>query len=144
MKSLIKSIFEQTVKKNPSELEFHQAVKEVLESIELVVDKHPEYVDASILERILEPERAIMFRVPWIDDKGNVQVNRGFRVEFNKQPVHYNSRRTGIRFDKIDVPVHLVRGMMVYVYHESAVTVSYLLIGPRRCRSIDRENHIRA
>ena len=69
--------------KNPAEPEFHQAVLEVLESLRLVLDRHPEYQEAKILERITEPERVLMFRVPWFDDKGKVQVNRGFRIEMN-------------------------------------------------------------
>ena len=69
--------------KNPAEAEFHQAVLEVLESLRVVLERHPEYQDAKILERITEPERVLMFRVPWFDDKGKVQVNRGFRIEMN-------------------------------------------------------------
>lgn len=80
---VLAGVYEQTVKRNPGELEFHQAVKEVLESLEPVAAKHPEYVKAGIFDRFVEPERQIMFRVPWVDDKGNVQVNRGFRVQFN-------------------------------------------------------------
>ena len=71
------------IKRNPSEPEFHQAVREVLESLEMVAEKHPEYIKAGIFERIVEPERQIMFRVPWVDDKGEVHVNRGFRIQFN-------------------------------------------------------------
>ncbi|MBQ5677120.1 MAG: NADP-specific glutamate dehydrogenase, partial [Lachnospiraceae bacterium] len=70
-------------KNHPAEPEFHQAVKEVLLSMEPVAEKKPEYVKAGIFERIVEPERAIMFRVSWVDDAGNVQVNRGYRVQFN-------------------------------------------------------------
>ena len=70
-------------KRNPNEPEFLQAVTEVLESIEPVIDKRPDFVDAGIVERLVEPERQIIFRVPWIDDNGKVQVNRGFRVQFN-------------------------------------------------------------
>ncbi|MFW6414507.1 MAG: NADP-specific glutamate dehydrogenase [Verrucomicrobiota bacterium] len=81
--------------RNPGEQEFHQAVKEVLESLEPVVEKHPEYRDAKILERITEPERVIMFRVPWLDDQGEVQVNRGFRIEFNSAIGPYKG---GLRF----------------------------------------------
>ena len=74
----------ETVKKrNPGEPEFHQAVTEVLESLEPVIEKHPEYIKMGVLESIVEPERIIKFRVPWVDDKGNVQVNRGFRIQFN-------------------------------------------------------------
>jgi glutamate dehydrogenase (NADP+) len=69
--------------KNPAEPEFHQAVQEVAESLVLVLDKHPEYKSAKILERIIEPERVILFRVPWVDDQGAVQINRGFRIEMN-------------------------------------------------------------
>ncbi|MFA5014342.1 MAG: NADP-specific glutamate dehydrogenase [Actinomycetota bacterium] len=76
---ILKSVLE----KNPGESEFHQAVKEVFSSIEAVFDVHPEYEKAGILERLVEPERQIIFRVPWIDDKGRTRVNRGFRVQFN-------------------------------------------------------------
>ncbi|MHC4535501.1 MAG: Glu/Leu/Phe/Val dehydrogenase dimerization domain-containing protein, partial [Planctomycetota bacterium] len=81
--TVINAVYEQVQKRNSGELEFLQAVKEVLDSLGPVLEKHPEYVDAKILERVVEPERQIMFRVPWQDDKGNVQVNRGFRFEFN-------------------------------------------------------------
>ena len=76
---MLKNILE----KNPGESEFHQAVKEVFSSIEAVFEVHPEYEKAGILERLVEPERQIIFRVPWIDDKGRTRVNRGFRVQFN-------------------------------------------------------------
>ena len=69
--------------KNPNEPEFHQAVQEVVDSLSLVLNKHPEYHTAKILERIVEPERVIMFRVPWMDDRGAIHVNRGFRIEMN-------------------------------------------------------------
>jgi len=86
----------QTVKaKNPAEPEFHQAVQEVLESLRLVLAKHPEYQSARILERIVEPERVLMFRVPWFDDQGNIQVNRGFRIEMNSAIGPYKG---GLRF----------------------------------------------
>ena len=81
--------------KNPAEPEFHQAVAEVLESLRLVLDRHPEYQEAKILERITEPERVLMFRVPWFDDKGKVQVNRGFRIEMNSAIGPYKG---GLRF----------------------------------------------
>jgi len=80
---MVRDIIEQVKKRNPGEPEFHQAVEEVLESIAPVLEKHPEFKQARIAERIVEPERQIMFRVPWVDDKGEVQVNRGFRIEFN-------------------------------------------------------------
>ncbi len=79
----IQAVYEKVLNRNPGETEFHQAVKEVLDSLGPVLKKHPEYIEANILERIVEPERQIMFRVPWQDDKGKFQVNRGFRFEFN-------------------------------------------------------------
>jgi glutamate dehydrogenase (NADP+) len=81
--------------KNPAEPEFHQAVREVLDSLRLVLQRHPEYREAKILERIVEPERVLMFRVPWIDDHGQVQVNRGFRIEMNSAIGPYKG---GLRF----------------------------------------------
>jgi glutamate dehydrogenase (NADP+) len=81
--------------KNPAELEFHQAVVEVLDSLRLVLDRHPEFRDVSLLERVVEPERVIMFRVPWFDDRGKVQVNRGFRIEMNSALGPYKG---GLRF----------------------------------------------
>ncbi len=83
------------IAKNPEQKEFHQAVHEVVESLMPVLDRHPEYRKAKILERIVEPERVIMFRVPWVDDKGTVQVNRGMRVEFNSAIGPYKG---GLRF----------------------------------------------
>src|SRR3989454_3521490 len=81
--------------KNPGETEFHQAVAEVVESLALVLDRHPEYRSAKILERIVEPERVLMFRVPWIDDRGEIQVNRGFRIQMNSAIGPYKG---GLRF----------------------------------------------
>jgi len=93
--TIINAAYEQVQKRNAGELEFLQAVKEVLDSLGPVLEKHPEYVEAKILERIVEPERQIMFRVPWQDDKGNVQINRGFRFEFNSALGPYKG---GLRF----------------------------------------------
>jgi glutamate dehydrogenase (NADP+) len=81
--------------KNPAEPEFHQAVREVFDSLRLVLIKHPEYQSNRILDRIVEPERVLMFRVPWADDQGNVQVNRGFRIEMNSAIGPYKG---GLRF----------------------------------------------
>src|SRR5438309_10837368 len=81
--------------KNPAEPEFHQAVQEVFESLRLVLAKHPEYQSARLLERVVEPEGVIMFRVPWFDDQGNIQVNRGFRSEMNSAIGPYKG---GLRF----------------------------------------------
>jgi len=80
---ILSSVMEQVIKRNPNEPEFHQAVREVLESLEPVAKRHPEWVKAGIFDRIVEPERQIIFRVPWVDDNGRVQVNRGYRIQFN-------------------------------------------------------------
>jgi glutamate dehydrogenase (NADP+) len=93
--SYVSDVMELVVAKNPSEKEFHQAVKEVLDSLEPVVKRHAKYQESKILERITEPERVFMFRVPWIDDKGQVQVNRGFRIEMNSAIGPYKG---GLRF----------------------------------------------
>ena len=89
------SIIESVIKKNPNEPEFIQAVTEVMNSLKLVVDSESKYQDAALLERIVEPERIIMFRVPWVDDNGKVQVNRGYRVQFNSAIGPYKG---GLRF----------------------------------------------
>jgi len=88
-------IYEQVVKRNQNEPEFHQAVKEVLDSIEPALERHPEFVKLKIVQRLVEPERAIHFRVPWVDDNGEVQVNRGFRIQFNSAIGPYKG---GLRF----------------------------------------------
>ncbi len=95
MSDYIKSLMDGVKAKNPSEPEFHQAVEEVVESLSLVLERHPEYRKAKILERIVEPERVIMFRVPWVDDQGNFQINRGFRIEMNSAIGPYKG---GLRF----------------------------------------------
>ena len=88
-------LMDRVVKRNPGEPEFHQAVREVLESLEPVAAAHPEYIERGIFESIVEPERVIKFRVPWVDDNGKVQVNRGFRVQFNSAIGPYKG---GLRF----------------------------------------------
>ncbi|HLN75557.1 MAG TPA: NADP-specific glutamate dehydrogenase [Nocardioidaceae bacterium] len=95
MHPALQPVFDDVLRRNQGEVEFHQAVHEVLESLTPVVDKRPEYVEASIIERICEPERQIIFRVPWVDDEGDVQINRGFRVEFNSALGPYKG---GLRF----------------------------------------------
>ncbi len=91
----VSTLMAQVKAKNPAEPEFHQAVQEVAESLSVVLDRHPEYRSAKILERIVEPERVLMFRVPWLDDRGEVQVNRGFRIEMNSAIGPYKG---GLRF----------------------------------------------
>jgi glutamate dehydrogenase (NADP+) len=95
MSEYVSTLMDAVAAKNPGEPEFHQAVREVAESLELVLDRHPEYREAKILERIIEPERVIMFRVPWVDGRGEVQINRGFRVEMNSAIGPYKG---GLRF----------------------------------------------
>jgi len=79
----LEPIFAEVLRRNPGEDEFHQAVREVLDSLGAVVAKHPDYLEDALIQRICEPERQIIFRVPWIDDRGQVHINRGFRVQFN-------------------------------------------------------------
>ncbi len=95
MSNSVDTFLQQVVAKNPSEQEFHQAVHEVVESIWPVIEQNPRYRSANILDRIVEPERVIMFRVPWTDDSGNVYVNRGFRIEMNSAIGPYKG---GLRF----------------------------------------------
>ena len=94
-KEYVSIVLEKVKKTNPNEKEFLDAVTEVLNSLIPVFDKHPEFIDAALLDRIVEPERQILFRVPWVDDNGNVQVNRGFRVQFNSAIGPYKG---GLRF----------------------------------------------
>jgi len=91
----VSSLMSDVKAKNPAQPEFHQAVEEVAESLGLVLERHPEYRQAKVLERIIEPERVILFRVPWLDDKGQVQLNRGFRIEMNSAIGPYKG---GLRF----------------------------------------------
>ncbi len=91
----LQGLMERVIKRNTGEPEFHQAVKEVLESLEPVVEKNPEFITSGVMESIVEPERIIKFRVPWVDDNGKVQVNRGFRIQFNSAIGPYKG---GLRF----------------------------------------------
>ena len=91
----LKDLMDKVVARNAGEPEFHQAVREVLESLEPVIEKHPEFVEKGVIESIVEPERIIKFRVPWVDDNGKVQVNRGFRIQFNSAIGPYKG---GLRF----------------------------------------------
>ena len=95
MAHIVEQYIELAKKRNPGEAEFHQTVEEVLESIAPVLEAHPEYVEAGLVERLIEPERGISFRVPWVDDEGKVQVNRGYRYEFNSAIGPYKG---GLRF----------------------------------------------
>ena len=93
--SVIRDVLEKVKQNDPYEFEFHQAAEEVLESLEVTTKKHPEFVKAKIYERMVEPDRVLQFRVPWVDDKGEVHVNRGFRVQFNNAIGPYKG---GLRF----------------------------------------------
>jgi glutamate dehydrogenase (NADP+) len=95
MSAYIQALLAQVKAKNPAEPEFHQAVQEVAESLDIVLQKHPEYRSAKILERMVEPERVVMFRVPWMDDQGEVHINRGFRIQMNSAIGPYKG---GLRF----------------------------------------------
>ncbi len=95
MKNRIDEIMDKVISKNQGEPEFHQAVREVVESLASFIEQNPKYKNAKIIERMVEPERVIMFRVPWIDDKGEIQVNRGYRIEINSAIGPYKG---GIRF----------------------------------------------
>lgn len=95
MGNLVQQYIDIAKEKNPGEPEFLQTIEEVLTSIEPVLEAHPEYIEAGIIERLIEPERCIMFRVPWVDDSGKVQVNRGYRIEFNSALGPYKG---GMRF----------------------------------------------
>ena len=97
MATSLDATLEAVLRRNPGEGEFHQAVREVFESLELLHARRPEYAEAAILERIAEPERQIIFRVPWVDDEGKVRVNRGFRIEFNSALGPYKG---GLRFHR--------------------------------------------
>lgn len=94
-KEYIQLVLENVKKRNQNETEFIQAVEEVLPTLVPVLEKHPEYIAENLLEKFCEPERQIMFRVPWMDDQGNWQVNRGFRVQFNGAIGPYKG---GLRF----------------------------------------------
>ena len=95
MSEYLNNILAKVKAQNQNEPEFHQAVQEVLESLEGVITQHPEYRSAKILERMVEPERVIMFRVPWMDDQGEIHVNRGYRIEMNSAIGPYKG---GLRF----------------------------------------------
>ena len=95
MSEYVSALIAQVKAKNPSEPEFHQAVEEVAQSLELVLERHPEYRSAKILERMVEPERVVMFRVPWMDDQGTIHINRGFRIQMNSSIGPYKG---GLRF----------------------------------------------
>ena len=95
MDARLEAMRDTVLARNPGEAEFHQAVTEVFESLGPVHDRHPEFLEGAVLERLCEPERQIIFRVPWMDDAGRVQINRGFRVEFNSALGPYKG---GLRF----------------------------------------------
>ena len=95
MSEYVQKLMAEVKSKNPNEPEFHQAVEEIVESLEIVLQRHPEYRSAQILERMVEPERVLMFRVPWMDDQGDIHINRGFRIEMNSAIGPYKG---GLRF----------------------------------------------
>src|SRR5450759_2519927 len=93
--SFVRDLMAEVKTKNPSETEFHQAVQEVVESLDVVLQRRPEYRSAKIIERMVEPERVMMFRVPWQDDRGAYRINRGYRIQMNSAIGPYKG---GLRF----------------------------------------------
>jgi glutamate dehydrogenase (NADP+) len=118
MSDLTGRVIEQVIAKNPQEPAFHQAVREVLETLEPVLATHPEFVEARILQRLVEPERVIIFRVPWVDDLGVIQVNRGFRVQMNSAIGPYKG---GLRFHP-DVTLGLLKFLAFEQVFKNALT----------------------
>ena len=107
--SYVKEAFELGKQRDPDQPEFHQAVWEVLETLEPVFEIHHEYKDARILERLTEPERVVTFRVPWVDDKGRVQVNRGMRVQFNSAIGPYKGGKACYLRDPDGISIELLQ-----------------------------------
>ena len=110
----LQRVYSQVVTRDPDQKEFHQAVLEVLESLDLIVDKHPEYEANGVIESFVEPERVVSFRVPWVDDEGKVQVNRGYRVQFNSAIGPYKG---GLRFHPtVNLSILKFLGFMTELY----------------------------
>ena len=124
MQDVVEKVYEQVVARNRGEVEFHQAVHEVFESLGPVIAKHPHYADGALLERIVEPERQIMFRVPWVDDAGQVHVNRGFRIEFNSALGPYKG---GLRFHP-SVNAGIIKFLGFEQIFKNALTLSLIHI----------------
>ena len=126
----LKRVYDGLAQRNANEPEFLQAVREVLESIQPVVEKHPEYEKAGLIERLVEPERVISFRVPWVDDEGKVQVNRGYRVQFNSAIGPYKG---GLRFHP-SVNPSIVKFLGFEQTYKNALTglpIVFHTVGPR-------------
>ena len=119
-----KRVYDQILARDPDQKEFHQAVYEVLEGLQPMVERHPELEANGILERFVEPERTVMFRVPWTDDSGKVQVNRGFRVQFNSAIGPYKG---GLRFHPTACPSAAARAAATLTPRASPM--------PRSCAS---------
>ena len=127
MQDVVEKVYEQVVARNRGEVEFHQAVHEVLESLDPVIAKHPHYAEGALLERIVEPERQIMFRVPWVDDAGQVHVNRGFRIEFNSALGPYKG---GLRFHP-SVNAGIIKFLGFEQIFKNALTAGDIGVGGR-------------
>ena len=102
----VETFMNYVIEKNPGEKEFHQAVQEVAESIMPFIDKNPKYKKAKILERIAEPERIIMFRVPWMDDVGEIQINKGYRIEMNSAIGPYKGGLRSVSYTHLTLPTN--------------------------------------
>ena len=107
----LSGLMERVIARNPAEPEFHQAVSEVLESLVPVVEARPEFIKEGVMESLVEPERIIKFRVPWEDEKGNIHVNRGFRIQFNSAIGPYKG---GLRFHPSAFNFHVFVGFLVF------------------------------
>src|SRR5437773_12172585 len=102
--NFVRDLMAEVKTKNPGEIEFHQAVQEVVESLDLVLERRPEYRSSRIIERMVEPERVVMFRVSWQDDRGTYQINRGYRIEMNSAIGPYKG---GLRFHaSVNLSIH--------------------------------------
>ena len=121
----VKSVFEQVKAKNANEPEFLQAVQEVLETLEPVVEKMPAIEKNSILERMVEPERVIMFRVPWMDDSGKIHINRGYLVQFNSAIGPY---KCGLRFHP-SVNLSILNFLGFYQVYKNRLTTLPIDVG---------------
>ena len=121
-------VFADLQKNHPNEPEFLQAVDEVFESLQYVVDKHPEWEEAGLMERFVEPERIIIFRVPWVDDNGKVQVNRGYRVQFNSAIGPYKG---GLRFHP-SVNLSVIKFLGFEQILKNSLKSLFIIIGLRK------------
>ena len=128
--SYLQGVYDTVQRRNPGEPEFLQAVREVLESFEPVLEKRPQLADTGIIDRIVEPERFVTFRVSWVDDSGKVQVNRGYRVQFNSAIGPYKG---GLRFHPT-VDLSVIKFLGFEQIFKNSLTTLPMEIGRASCR----------